>query len=382
MYFKRNFYLRFFFITAILFISGNLTGCASSGNGVNDESAAIGDSVSIEKYVPRFEGDQPVIAVVGDNKFTELTDYVVPWGILTEADIADVHALSIKEGPIQMFPALTIQPQQTVNDFDAQFPEGADYVIVPAVHNSDDPELLSWVRDQAEKGATIVGICDGVWVVAHAGLLENKKAVGHWYSLKKLGKKYPETEWVTNSRYMADENVITTTGVSASIPVSLALIEAIGGTERAEEVAETMGVDSWDATHNSSDFKLGGSNIFVGVRNLVTFWGHEDIGVPVTDDIDEIGLALLADAYSRTYRSKAFSVAPSGFDKPIQTRRGLVILPDNIADESSDIDRMLEPIHSNTPSAIVLDQTLEEIEEYYGRRTADFVALQLEYSQQ
>lgn len=278
-----------------------------------------------------------------------------------------------------MFPALKIQPEQTVNDFDVQFPKGADYVIVPAVHHSDDPDLLSWVKSQAEKGATIVGICDGVWVVAQAGLLENKKAVGHWYSFKKLGKKYPETEWVSNNRYLADGNVITTTGVSASIPVSLALIEAISGTERAEEVAETMGVDSWDTAHNSSDFKLGGSDIFAGIRSWISFWGHEDIGVPVSDDIDEISLALLADAYSRTYRSKAYSFAPSSSDNAIQSRRGLVILPDNISDEASDIDRMLEPINSDTPSAMVLDQTLEDIEQYYGRRTADLVALQLEY---
>lgn len=380
MYFKSYFFFRFLFISAVLFSFSSITGCASSGKGIN-ESAAIEDSASIQKYVPRFERDQPVIAVVGENTFTELTDYVVPWGILTEAGIADVHALSTKEGPIQMFPALKIQPEQTVNDFDAQFPKGADYVIVPAVHHSDDPDLLSWVRDQAEKGATIVGICDGVWVLAQAGLLENKKAVGHWYSFKKLGKKYPESEWVRNSRYLADGNVITTTGVSASIPVSLALIEAIGGTERAKEVAEIMGVNSWNTAHNSSDFKLNGSDIFAGIGNWISFWDHEDIGVPVSDDIDEIGLALLADAYSRTYRSKAFSVAPSGSDKPIQSRRGLMILPDNISGEASNIDRMLEPIHSDTPSAMVLDQTLEEIERYYGRRTAEFVALQLEYSQ-
>lgn len=367
-------------ICVAFFISMNgMSACAASGHGNGEGNLAVSDSTSvIPTYTPGTGDEQPVIAVIGENSLTELTDYVVPYGILKESGVASVYSLSTKEGPIQMFPALKIQPQKTVTDFDNLYPEGADYVIVPAVHNTDDPDLLEWISDQAAKGATIVGICDGVWVVAKSGLLEGRRAVGHWYSFKKLSKKYPETEWVRNSRYIADGNVITTTGVTASIPVSLALVEAIAGKEKAEDVAVKLGVTDWSPKHKSSDFKLKGGDIFTGAKNWVSFWSHDDIGVPVFEGIDEIALALLADAYSRTYRSKAFSVSPSG--KAVFSSRGLEILPDKTEKESTKMDRMLEPIHTSAP-AQVLDETLQEIEEHYGRRTAEFVALQLEYSE-
>lgn len=369
--------LRFIFAVTFLLSIQSITGCAATGSG-NSEGEIVSDSTnSIPEYTPKFDRERPVIAVVGENSLTELTDYVVPYGILAEADIADVYALSTQEGPIHMFPALKIQAQNTIEEFDLQHPQGADYVIVPAVHETENPVLLEWVQAQAEQGAIIVGICDGVWVVANAGLLENRKAVGHWYSFKKLGKKFPETEWIRNQRYLADENVITTTGVSASIPVSLALIEAISGPERASEIAESMGESDWSPVHNSSDFKLKGKNIFTAAKNWLAFWTKEDVGVPVFDDVDEIALALLADSYSRTFRSKALSVSQS--EEAIVSRRNLVILPDVAEEQHSEVDRMLEPLDPAIPATQVLDETLLEIEHYYGRRTADFVALQLEY---
>ena len=50
------------------------------------------------------------------------------------------------------------------NTFLISIADFADYVIVPAAHHSDDSKPLAWVAAQADKGATIVDVCDGVWV--------------------------------------------------------------------------------------------------------------------------------------------------------------------------------------------------------------------------
>src|SRR5690606_24719512 len=47
---------------------------------------------------------RPVVAVVGINDATELTDYLVPVGILRRADVADVAVLSTEQGPVKLFP--------------------------------------------------------------------------------------------------------------------------------------------------------------------------------------------------------------------------------------------------------------------------------------
>ncbi|TGK01280.1 transcriptional regulator [Leptospira langatensis] len=330
-------------------------------------------SASIPSYQARFGRKRPVIAVVGDNEYTELTDFVVPYGTLKEANLADVYALGTQIGSMRMFPALSIQIQNTMKSFDSQYPEGADYVIVPAMHNSKNAEILLWLKAQKEKGATIVGVCDGVWVLANAGLLQDHKATGHWFSLSKLEKEFPETKWIRNRRYISDRKIITTTGVTASIPVSLALIEAISGTERAAKVASSLGAKDWKPTHRSADFYLGSSHIYTAAKNLLSFWSQDEIGVPISEGIDEISLALVADSYSRTYKSEAVSISDS--DRIIRSKRGLLFLPDR---KEKKADRISENWDKDLP-VYALNRTLSEISDLYGTKTAAFVALQIEY---
>lgn len=366
-------------IVALMF-SMVMAGCAAAPQPPEPAPSATGahQAASLPSHVPRFGRARPLVAVVGENSFTELTDYVVPYGVLHASGVADVVALGVKPGPIQMFPALRIRPHSTVDEFDARFPDGADYVIVPAVHRSDDAALLAWVASQAAKGASIVGVCDGVWVVAHAGLLKNRRAVGHWYSFGDLEKKFPDTTWLRDLRYVADGRIVTTTGVSASIPVSLALVEAMGGRERAQAVAQDLGVGEWHPAHRSRDFQLRAPHLYTAAVNWLSFWSHEVIGIPIADGVSDVALALAADAYSRTYRSSAVSVAPTAAE--VRTRGGLWVVPDQTAGGPKPPHRRL-PLPAHTKPAAALDWALRDIAETYGRATSAFVALQLEYPQ-
>jgi hypothetical protein len=152
----------------------------------------------------------------------------------------------------------------------------------------------------------------------------------------------------------------------------LALVEAIAGRARAETVAKTLGVADWSPTHHSDAFRLNARHIFTAAGNWLSFWSHENVGISVAQGIDEIALALAADAYSRTYLSRAYSISPS--HGAIRTKRGLSLLPDSVAGAAKPPDRML-PL-AEAPS---LDHILESIAQSYGRATAAFVALQLEY---
>src|SRR5688500_5310098 len=126
---------------------------------------------------------RPLIAIVGINDATETTDYLMPYGILRRADVANVVALATKPGPVKLYPAFKVVPDMTVADFDTRHPDGADYVIVPAMSRDDDPAALQWIRSQAIKGATVIGVCAGAKVVGAAGLLDGKQATTHWYYL-------------------------------------------------------------------------------------------------------------------------------------------------------------------------------------------------------
>src|SRR5690606_9423599 len=62
---------------------------------------------------------RPVIAIIGINDATETTDYLMPYGILKRAGVADVMMLATKPGPVALYPALKVEPQATAAAFDA-----------------------------------------------------------------------------------------------------------------------------------------------------------------------------------------------------------------------------------------------------------------------
>jgi putative intracellular protease/amidase len=247
---------------------------------------------------------RPLIAIIGINDATEVTDYLMPYGILRRSDVADVVALATKPGPLKLYPALKVEPQATVAEFEARHPEGADYVIVPAMSRDDDPVVLEWLRSQAAKGAMIIGVCAGAKVVGEAGLLDGKRATTHWYNLKELRDKHPAIHYIANRRLVVDQGVATTTGITASMPVALTLIEAIAGREKAEAVGRDIGVTHWDARHDSDAFQFTRPFALTAIRNTVAFWNREQLGIELTPGVDEVSLALVADAWSRTYRSR------------------------------------------------------------------------------
>ncbi|MFH5923484.1 DJ-1/PfpI family protein [Roseomonas xinghualingensis] len=318
---------------------------------------------------------RPLIAVIGTNGGTEVTDYLMPYGVLRRAGIADVVALGTGPGPVTLYPALKVEPQATVAEFDARHPDGADHVIVPAMHRDDDPVVLPWIRSQAAKGAIVIGVCAGAKVVAAAGLLDGRRATTHWYYLKALRERHPAVRYVADRRMVVDEGVATTTGITASMPMSLTLIEAIAGRERAEAVAHDLGLAQWDAHHDSEAFIFTRPFALTAIGNRLAFWKHEQLGIQLVPGIHEVSLALVADAWSRTYRSRAVTFADTAAAQ--QGRDGIRIIPDQVA-TGWPAERRI-PFAVDLRPAKALEQTLQAIAMRYGRQTAEFVAMQLEY---
>lgn len=338
------------------------------------EAAADQPPEKIAPYMARFGRTRPVIAVVGDNEGTVLGDYVVPYGVLAQSGVAEMVSVATQPGPLKLLP-LQILPDATLAEFDQRYPDGADYVIVPAVKHNADPVLLAWVSGQAGKGATMVSICNGALVLANAGLTRGHRATGHWSTYRERVAKYPDTRWLQNVRYVADGKIVSSAGISAAMPTALALVEAIAGSDRAEELARQLGVGYWGTRHDSQVFHLTlGDGVTAFVNTVLR--PTEDIGLPVAAGVDEIALALQAEAYDATMRSRVHTVAED--HAALRTRNGLMLVPERVAGSGQRLDRML-PALDATPSAQVLDQALDDINARYGAAAARFVVLETEY---
>ena len=164
-------------------------------------------------------GARRLVVLLADNAGTETTDLLVPHGILARSDAVDVRIVATKDGPVNLMPALTVLPDMTLAEFERKHPEGADAVIVPAFHSRGTEATTGFIRDQAAKGAMIVSVCEGSEPVARAGLFDGRVATTHWFAQYRMARRYPEATWVQNTRYVIDGPVISSSGVSASVPV-------------------------------------------------------------------------------------------------------------------------------------------------------------------
>lgn len=326
----------------------------------------------IAPYQARFGRTKPLVAIVALNEGTVISDFCIPYGVMSRSDVADVVSVSVKPGPVRMRP-LTFEMQSTIDEFDERYPEGADYLIVPAVTNFNDPGLLRWIKAQSVKGGTVVSICYGALPVANTGLFDGHRATSHYSNEEMRANLFPKVNWQKNIRYVADGKFVSSAGVSASMPTSIALVEAIAGRAKAAQVASDVGIDSWDSRHDSDAFKVDPANANMPNDETKPQFA---IGIPVKTGDDEIALSLTAEAYSTNGITMAFAVASN--KDPIRLAHGLVLIPDLVADGSEDVDRTLAPLDSHQ-STHALNIALVDISKTYGRKAARNVSLFMEY---
>jgi putative intracellular protease/amidase len=328
----------------------------------------------IEAIKPRREG-KPVIAIVARNEGTEITDFLLTHAVLQRADIAEVHAVAPRAGPVSLYPAFSVDVTQDFASFDRAHPAGADYVIVPAMKQpemnvANGGAILAWLKQQSDRGARIIGVCAGGLVVGDAGLLDDQHFTTHWYYLNELRESHPTAIYVPHQRYVIDKNIATTTGITASVPTMLALIESISGRDKAAALATEFGVASWTPVHDSSLFGLNFSRGFSFILNKLAFWRDDRMRVDVVDGMDDIALAFAADAWSRTGHITVQAVAPG----PVKLRSGITLLPDAAA-----VDAPPLPLTPSLKPMEQLDRTLCEISSRFGAARREWVMMELEY---
>jgi transcriptional regulator GlxA family with amidase domain len=351
-------------------LSGRGVSLSTPSKQVDAATAERQTQAFVEALRPR-RAAKPVVAILALNEGTEITDFLLPYAVLRRASLADVQSVALHQGHVFLYPALHAEVTHDLASFDRAYPSGADYVIVPAMREDNNPAVIAWLKRQADRGARIIGVCAGGLVVGRAGLLDGRHFTTHWYFRSTLIKRHPSAVYVPHQRYVIDGAIATTTGITASIPTMLALVEAIGGRQKAQSLATDLGVGSWSPAHDSSLFRLTPTRGWHYLLNKAAFWQHERWSVDVHDGMDDVSLALAVDAWSRTGR---VSVAACGRG-PVTLRSGLVLAAQPAAPGTPRLQLApdLKPVQQ-------LDRTLSEIAERFGPARSEWVMMELEYA--
>jgi putative intracellular protease/amidase len=124
----------------------------------------------------------------------------------------------------------------TVDHDFSERPE-ADIVLVPGGEGNrallEDEETLNWLRHVDGGTRWTTSVCTGSLVLGAAGLLDGRKATGHWLyldPLREYGADPVGGRWVEDGKYM------TAAGVSAGIDMALLLAARLAGEEIAQAI--------------------------------------------------------------------------------------------------------------------------------------------------
>lgn len=119
----------------------------------------------------------------------------------------------------------------------------AEVVIVPSWRDPSEraPEpLLAALAAAHERGAQVVGLCLGAYVLAQAGLLDGRQATTHWAYAQDFARRHPTVRLVPDVLYVDDGPLLTSAGTAAGIDCCLHMLRRRHGAEAANIVARRL----------------------------------------------------------------------------------------------------------------------------------------------
>jgi transcriptional regulator GlxA family with amidase domain len=118
----------------------------------------------------------------------------------------------------------------------------ADVVIMPTwrIMQAPPAPLLDALRAAHRRGATIVGLCLGSFVLAAAGLLDGRRATTHWHWAPAFAERFPAVDLDPTVLYVDEGRVVTSAGIAASLDCCLHLLRRWCGAEVANRVARRL----------------------------------------------------------------------------------------------------------------------------------------------
>lgn len=119
----------------------------------------------------------------------------------------------------------------------------ADWVVIPGWrdHREVPPApLLHALRQAHGRGVRLLSICTGAFVLAHAGLLDGRRATTHWRHADSLARQFPAVRLQPDVLYVDEGDIVTSAGSAAGIDACLHAVRKDHGPAVANVVARTM----------------------------------------------------------------------------------------------------------------------------------------------
>jgi AraC family transcriptional activator FtrA len=147
-------------------------------------------------------------------------------------------ACAVERGPLRATGGMSVTARGRLSDI-----AKAGTVIIPGWRGVDvapAAPLLLALRTAHARGARLLSICSGAFVLAATGLLDGMRATTHWRYAQALRERYPRVEVDANVLYVDNGQILTSAGSAAGLDLCLHLVRRDYGAEIANQVARRL----------------------------------------------------------------------------------------------------------------------------------------------
>ncbi len=144
---------------------------------------------------------------------------------------------SLQPGPVRATGGVTVQAQCGLMQLCR-----AGTIVIPGWNPKETPpkSLITALRRTHARGARLISICSGIFVLAATGLLNGKRATTHWRYADLLRSRHPEIHVEPDVLYVDEGTILTSAGSAAGIDLCLYLVRRDFGAEIAKQVARRL----------------------------------------------------------------------------------------------------------------------------------------------
>lgn len=145
---------------------------------------------------------------------------------------------AVEEGPLRAHGGFTLTPDNGIELIDR-----ADIIVVPGWKGATAPvpeALALRLRQAHDRGARLVSICSGAFVLAATGLLDEGTATTHWRYADTMRALYPGIRVDQDSLYRQHGRIFTSAGSAAGIDLMIEIVRQDFGSEAANSVARRL----------------------------------------------------------------------------------------------------------------------------------------------
>jgi putative intracellular protease/amidase len=117
----------------------------------------------------------------------------------------------------------------------------------------NNPVLLDWLKTRSEQAELVTSVCTGSALLAKAGVLDGVRATTNKLAFAWASSQSEKVLWQRQARWVEDGKFFTSSGVSAGIDLSLAVIARLVS-DRAAEQAANFAEYSWQRDADRDPF--------------------------------------------------------------------------------------------------------------------------------